>query len=828
MNNKNFISIGERALEDKQLESILPEYKNIYKQIEKMRRYAQEGKKEKSTSNVFSILGKRGAGKSSVLLHLAKNIKSRSKFDIVIPVIMSTILPDRMKNDEEMMGWILGNFKEEVESISKLDSKIRNRGQTEKNFLDCIRNEQNTELFKSYKKVLEQYRYTRQDYADILKQNYSGLTEYVSKTSDMLAPENEMKKRFDNFIDELVKANKRVSMWEDEKHKETTDKQPMVFLFLDDMDLTKQYCKCIVNLISRYLCHPNIIVFVFGDYEIFEMEQFMGDMRNSGLMELVVSPRDNNLLGNQLLNQARTLARDTLKKVMPPAYRYYLHKLSAKERLEFYYEEGSKSLKELMEEKFSKDKFKVINAYGLILDEMPRGVMNVYYVLHNMNGIERDEENKVKNIKEFAEEFKTLFLTIIRSSTILSKYEEEIVNCIQIKDNEELAFVNYERLIRKVDAKMIEKDNQKEKIKEKMVVLMLGHFIESVVNMVDEKRKVHGQPQVWDLVKKLDEEKIKIYPHMNKTEIIFNLYELMLSNDARNVMQTMDSIYLKDYSLKFYFEMLDELDALNKEKIVEYIPDISNEDDEWIKEKFQIVYDHRDPACMFINKALAKYAKHIDDENDSKQEILNTIQHKWYKQLTCIYEEKVEGKAEDNQEKYVKIIEKRKEEELDKIKGVLKDHNVTLDQEKLNLQFMDDGSDKAKTAEHINTIERQLSEYFSKKKISKKDEDTNIIIFAILFKAYQELEQMKDYEIDYFQCFEEWHQQLLKSKTYEEWIETNKESHFLLGLNKEVLDNQGKETPSLVKTSGKHQKKRKKQISKTNRQKNPPQPTEGN
>lgn len=169
MNNKNFISIGERALEDKQLESILPEYKNIYKQIEKMRRYAQEGKKEKSTSNVFSILGKRGAGKSSVLLHLAKNIKSRSKFDIVIPVIMSTILPDRMKNDEEMMGWILGNFKEEVESISKLDSKIRNRGQTEKNFLDCIRNEQNTELFKSYKKVLEQYRYTRQDYADILK-----------------------------------------------------------------------------------------------------------------------------------------------------------------------------------------------------------------------------------------------------------------------------------------------------------------------------------------------------------------------------------------------------------------------------------------------------------------------------------------------------------------------------------------------------------------------------------------------------------------------------------------------------------------------------------
>ena len=154
----------------------------------------------------------------------------------------------------------------------------------------------------------------------------------------------------------------------------------------------------------------------------------MSYMKGSNLMELVVSPVDNNIYGEKLFNENRMLARDALKKIMPPAYRYKLRSLSPEERLGFYYEkeqsdknkdsekENKKNLKHLLEEKFKdfnpdqskKEHLEVINAYGLIFDEMPRGIMNVYCALNNMedNSILKpsenylDENGKKKEIKK--------------------------------------------------------------------------------------------------------------------------------------------------------------------------------------------------------------------------------------------------------------------------------------------------------------------------------------------------------------------------------------------------------------------------------------------
>ena len=64
--------------------------------------------------------------------------------------------------------------------------------------------------------------------------------------------------------------------------------------------------------------------------------------------------------------------------------------------------ENKKNLKHLLEEKFKdfnpdqskKEHLEVINAYGLIFDEMPRGIMNVYCALNNM-----EKKNLVKRKK---------------------------------------------------------------------------------------------------------------------------------------------------------------------------------------------------------------------------------------------------------------------------------------------------------------------------------------------------------------------------------------------------------------------------------------------
>lgn len=69
------LTIGARVLDKNQMNDILPGYSNIYKQIKSMREFAKAynnreeklKKEKKTTNNVFSILGGRGAEKSSVL-----------------------------------------------------------------------------------------------------------------------------------------------------------------------------------------------------------------------------------------------------------------------------------------------------------------------------------------------------------------------------------------------------------------------------------------------------------------------------------------------------------------------------------------------------------------------------------------------------------------------------------------------------------------------------------------------------------------------------------------------------------------------------------------
>lgn len=98
MSDKEKITIGAKTLDDIQMENVLPGYNNIFSQIERMREYAESCNDEgKSVNNVFSIFGKRGAGKSSVLLTIQSKIKQNNESDIVLPVILPIILPENMR-----------------------------------------------------------------------------------------------------------------------------------------------------------------------------------------------------------------------------------------------------------------------------------------------------------------------------------------------------------------------------------------------------------------------------------------------------------------------------------------------------------------------------------------------------------------------------------------------------------------------------------------------------------------------------------------------------------------------------------------------------------
>lgn len=842
------IAIMARALNDEQIENILPGYKNIYNQIKSMRNYAELyyckyidtrdsyvyrcKNKEYSNitmNNVFSILGKRGAGKSSILLTLKNNIEEnkhlkavkgkeyKNNVDIVLPIILPIILPETMRNKGDMMGWILGCFKEIVDELSKVEAEKYNKEKNNGvNFGNCRKDEENTEVRKKYNEVLKQYSYTRKDYADIIKDNYTGLKEYIDKSRKILDPENELKRSFFEFINQLIKIKK-----ESGTNKET----PMIYMFLDDIDLTKNHCNEILGVISRYLCHPNIIVFVSGDYEIFETEQFMSYMKGSNLMELVVSPVDNNIYGEKLFNENRMLARDALKKIMPPAYRYKLRSLSPEERLGFYYEkeqsdknkdsekENKKNLKHLLEEKFKdfnpdqskKEHLEVINAYGLIFDEMPRGIMNVYCALNNMkdNSIlkpsekcldENGKKERDKKIADYISNFKNFINTIINSSSVLSKYEEEINSCIQINNPFTETFVNYERLIKQIERnnkvyykEKFRKNEENDSLNDDMiVVLIFAHFIESIVQLVNPNRKVHGQKQVWELVDKKDtlgdrnedlkennnkEKKFKIYPHIKDTAIIFNLYESMLSNDALNIMPTMENLYLKDFSLKFYFNEMEKIEKLKKERIKDILPSIAVEDRAWMEEKFKIIYYHKDPLCMMFNKVIDEILNILknkgvfDNDDKAKKDDLNEN----------TYCKKVKGKFDI--EFYNELISEAKglSNEND-IKMCMTNYRKRL--EAIINKNIENNKQKYKDKDELGNYIEQLLSDINKEHLNN-DEKLEDIVIAIEYKVLNELEKIsssrsKD-EIKYFAYFEQWHQYLYITDVYKKWCDSRKD-----------------------------------------------------
>ena len=819
------IAIMARALNDEQIENILPGYKNIYNQIKRMRNYAKlynyDNKyKNKdyiniTMNNVFSILGKRGAGKSSILLTLKDN-SEKNKNDIVLPIILPIILPETMRNKGDIMGWILGCFKETVDELSKEEARQYNYEKNNGvNFGNCRKDEESTEVRKKYNEVLKQYSYTRKDYADIIKDNYTGLKEYIDKSRKILDPENELKRSFFEFINQLIKIKK-----ESGTNKET----PMIYMFLDDIDLTKKHCNEILGVISRYLCHPNIIVFVSGDYEIFETEQFMSYMKSNNLMDLVVSPVDNNRYGEKIFNENRMLARDALKKIMPPAYRYKLRSLSPKERLKFYYgKDKEKSLERLLEEKFkilNKDKktgeleeskIEVINAYGLIFDEMPRGIMNVYYALNNIENIDilSKHGEKSNEYKGYISDFKNFVNTIIHSSTVLSNYEDEINACIQINNNFTETFVNYKRLVNQIKDKNDKyytnkdmKDNINHGI---IIVLIFAHFIESIVRVVDVNRKVHSQKQVWEILSQKEslfndndktKLKFKIYPQIKDTNFIFNLYESMLSNDALNIMPTMDNLYLKDYSLKFYFEKIIDEDWVYTNKgeksdmdFGDKIYEIGEDDYQWVEEKFRVIYYHRNILSMMFNKAINRVKIHnYNYKNIIENKFNSNFYYKIINQLDSGANENEKVNIDDI---YMNINisgndkEERKNKMNEEIANVAEMLTNILKKELENIiKEIGESNDNIKRIKSVNIdnyeeLLEKIQIYFANLNMHiqwKLEADyKNIIYLSVICNVLKYMNSISDYEKGYFAYFQFLHMNLKDNKVYEEWCKSRED-----------------------------------------------------
>ena len=470
--------LGARILSKEELNAILPNAESIYEQIEVFRESIPDesngqGHKQYETeqkTNNIGIMGRRGAGKTSILktfYHILESEDAKDKEkagDIILPII----IPENMSSGTTLMDAILGRLK------SIVDEKMEE--EKEKKYLgDCIYSGKRT-LEGLYNELVKQYCYIKKDYRDILIQQFTTEQNYVDKTKKVFSSDSEFITMFNRFVTKLL-----------QKEGKQEKKNSMMFLFIDDVDLSTNRCMDIVRTLLVYLSNPRIVTFISGDIETFEEELTLEFLRQEEALREDVFRETfysvNNISGSSLLERKKTLAYEYLKKIIPPAYRRTIRYWDLEERGNYKIigNEGGKekslpderkSLVELLVE-VTKEKKKLGEMYFVykeddkkknmklafhMFDDTSRGLNNVYNVLQEIY-------DRQKNEKDIADEEKALLLwrlieAMVDSKPLYAKHKTELLKYVIVlgQGRIKVDFGNAYQLL--YGEEKIEKDNK--------------------------------------------------------------------------------------------------------------------------------------------------------------------------------------------------------------------------------------------------------------------------------------------------------------------------------------------------------------------------------
>ena len=324
---------GFKILWESQLENMFPSYEVILQKIEMHRLNLEkmgsgferfDSQFNLMYDNVFSILGKRGSGKTSAVFTIKSMLQQRNEFDIVLPVVMPEVIP----RECSMIGWVLSLLEQ---TVDKLEKQIKEQEKYDNFFEDCS---------YSPRKTL------RREYDEIKELCYSQF--YNVESTDSLAnvisnSEQKTQNSFDfsrgiaHFWNSLKHAIGKVSGFADDSKK----REPLIYIFFDDVDLMPERVMDLFFTIIKYLSHPNIIVFVTADEELLydvienEMNERLGKYREVFTYGLASSvghyfqdekPENREArinLGHklQVMKEMPKLYGD---KILPPSSRFYL------------------------------------------------------------------------------------------------------------------------------------------------------------------------------------------------------------------------------------------------------------------------------------------------------------------------------------------------------------------------------------------------------------------------------------------------------------------------------------------------------------------------
>lgn len=509
-NKSDNVFIGSRSLSDNQVKLIVPTFDSILFQIEEIRKQAKNEHRDckneyrnKQYNNTIGLFGERGTGKTSSLYTLIKKLQENKKNDIILPIIE----PDNFGENSKILGAILGVLKKEVDSIQEEIKKDSGKIDKFAEFYRECRFVENNPLNRSYNEVLEYYCYTEYEYRKLLTQNYTDMETYKKKYSYILNPDLKFGEKLKEFIDALISIKKK-----------DNDEEPLIFLFIDDIDLKTSKCKELIESVMQYTCHPNVVCVLSGDYEILKESITLSLLENEKLSQgnlCQIKNVFNNDIG--LVERKKYLANEYLKKILPPAFRHNVVKWNLTNIPKFSFEksnnnENNKNLEgqnliylyeklneifgtnnifcyEVLDEKYSKINALIKSSYN-IFDTTPRGLVNVYYYLSKYNKEEFQKKEELKFVY-----VKSLIDTLISSSSFLAQYQDNFFKKYLIwGSGESTTTIDFKNIGDKMlewdekykkEDKQENKKNAKEKLKKFLSFFLLGHCVKKLLSNIN-------------------------------------------------------------------------------------------------------------------------------------------------------------------------------------------------------------------------------------------------------------------------------------------------------------------------------------------------------
>ena len=416
----NTNKIGARSLSAAEARLILPAYDQVYTQIKRFR--AEKGLNSEISgqkTNNIGIIGVRGAGKTSILKTIKENLENDNREKAEKDIILPIIVPENMSEPGTLMAAILGMLNDVIHKTG-----IKKGGKE-----GCI---YKGELREKCEDVIRQYTYIQKEYRNILLKDYTTENDYVNRSAKVFNSDNEFIEKFNDLVNALVNP---------EQGKKS---ESLLFLFIDDIDLSTYRCADVVKTLLSYVSNENIVTIISGDLNTFEEALTLDFIRRENVLEgdLLQSQ-----IGEQtLLESKKQLAYEYLKKILPPAYRYNIKQWSLEGKKNYY-------IAELPEDqgvgiRFSDLLGKALNGWidpsyfvykdeagqdqvlpytYHLFDDTSRGLNNVYSVLNDIvakraaNG-KSEEDPK----EEYIEERKLLLDTIIAAKKVYNQYRDDI------------------------------------------------------------------------------------------------------------------------------------------------------------------------------------------------------------------------------------------------------------------------------------------------------------------------------------------------------------------------------------------------------------------